>query len=100
MLPSILVQGQQVKIAFNNDNTILLHGISLGHLEAIEGFSFMIDTRLRRVKIFGLSFFEDPSPKSNHPLMEVENVEENPPPKSIVPTLSQSRVSGFFLRKD
>jgi hypothetical protein len=107
MLQTVLLEGQQIKITFDDDHTILLRDITLGHREAVENLSFMIDTGLWRVKILGLSFSNHPSTESDDPLMEVENRKEDPASKSIVPTrrvqsptFLRSRVPGFLFRKD
>jgi hypothetical protein len=37
----------------------------------------VVDGRFRRVKVFRLSFFKDPSTESNHALIEVKNREKD-----------------------
>jgi hypothetical protein len=93
MFQTVLLEGQQIKIPFGDDHTILLRGITLGHREAVENFSFMIDTRLWRIKILGLSFSNHPSTEPDDPLMEVKNRKEDPSSKSIIPTF-------LLFRKD
>jgi hypothetical protein len=43
MFQSVLVEREQIKITFDDDHTILLGGMTLGHLEAIENLPFMIN---------------------------------------------------------
>jgi hypothetical protein len=107
MLQAILVKGQEIKITFGDDHTILFCSITLGHREAVENLSFMIDTRLRRIKVLGLSLSNHPPTEPDDPLMKVKNRKQEPSSKSIVPTrsvkspaFSQSGVSDFAPRKD
>jgi len=53
----------------------------------------MINSRLWRVNIFGQALLDLSSPKSDDPLMEIEDREDDPSPEGIVPAL-------FLLGKD
>jgi hypothetical protein len=53
----------------------------------------MIDTRLWRIKILGLSFSNHPSTEPDDPLMEVKDRKEDSSPKGIIPTF-------FLFRKN
>src|SRR4030043_501734 len=93
MFQTALVESQQIKITLGDHHTIFLCGIPFGHGEAVEDLSFMIDTRLWRIKILGLSFSNHPSTEPDDPLMEVKNRKEDPSSKSIIPTF-------LLFRKD
>jgi len=79
------VEREQIKITFDDDHTILLGGITLGRLEAIENLAFMINTGFRRIKIFRLSFPNQSPAESDNPLMKVKDGKKDPPSKSIIP---------------
>jgi hypothetical protein len=107
MFQTALVESQQIKITLGDHHTIFLCGIPFGHGEAVEDLSFMIDTRLWRIKILGVSFSNHPSTEPDDPLVKVKNREEDSSSKSIIPTrrvesptFSRRRVAGFALRKD
>ena len=54
-------------------------------MKAIKDFTLVVDGRLRRVEILGLSFLDDPSAETHDALIEVKDRKDNPPPKRIIP---------------
>jgi len=88
-----LMEGEDVHIAFHDPGHPLSGQGAAGGMEAVEHLSLMVDTRLRRIKILGLTFSNHPSAESDDALMEVKDGKKDPSPKSVIPTL-------FLFRKD
>jgi hypothetical protein len=87
------MEGQQVKITLGNYNTIFQRSVSPGYLKAVQDVSLMVDARFGRIVIFWLSSSDHSSPEPDHPLMKIEDREDDPPPEGVIPSF-------LFLGKD